>query len=167
MNFMRQRLLNIKQQTWVSEIQGILEKKRKKTRKLRTFKTFKLTHDYEHYLTSVRNIHHRVAITKLRRYVKPYQRAKNLTLIREQIICSLCKTGVEDEEHFLMNCIAYGDPRRELFNTLKEATKLYLDSDSKTSAFATLISMKQGEKTQKLWLNTYIIACTEEKYNLV
>lgn len=46
-----------------------------------------------------------------------------------------------------MNCVAYGDPRRELFNTLKEETKLYLDSMTPSSAFATLISMKQGEKT--------------------
>lgn len=66
-----------------------------------------------------------------------------------------------------MNCVAYGDPRRELFNTLKEETKLYLDSMTPSSAFAILISMKQGEKTQKLWLNTYIIACAEDKYNLV
>ena len=69
-----------------------------------------LTHDYENYLTNVRNINHRVAITKLRlsnhklatetgRYVKPYQPP-------DQRTCPLCKTGLEDEEHFLMNCIA-------------------------------------------------------------
>ena len=86
--------------------------------KLRTFRKFKLTHDYENYLTNVRNINHRVAITKLRlsnhklaietgRYVKPYQSP-------DQRICPLCKTGLEDEEHFLMNCIAYRDPSREL-----------------------------------------------------
>ena len=38
----------------------------KKKNKLRTFRKFKLTHDYENYLTNVRNINHRVAITKLR-----------------------------------------------------------------------------------------------------
>ena len=109
--------------------------------KLRTFRKFKLTHDYENYLTNVRNINHRVAITKLRlsnhklaietgRYVKPYQPP-------DQRICPLCKTGLEDEEHFLMNCIAYRDPRRELFNTLKKETNLILDSMTPSSAFTT------------------------------
>ena len=91
-----------------------------KKNKLRTFRKFKLPHDYENYLTNVRNINHRVAITKLRlgnhelpietgRYVKPYQ-------LPDQRICPLCKTGLEGEEHFFMNCIAYRDPRQELFN---------------------------------------------------
>ena len=57
---------------------------KKKRKKKRTFTKFKLTHDYENYLTNVRNINHRVAIRKLTlnnhklaieigRYVKPYQ----------------------------------------------------------------------------------------------
>ena len=48
-----------------------------------------------------------------------------------------------------MNCTAYRDPRRELFNTLKE-TNLFLDFMTPSSAFSTLISMKLGEKTQKI-----------------
>ena len=51
---------------------------------------------------------------------------------------------------FLMNCIAYRDPRRQLFNKLKKETDLILDSMTPSSAFTTLISMKQGEKTQKI-----------------
>ena len=47
-----------------------------------------------------------------------------------------------------MNCIAYRDPRRELFNMLKKETNLILGSMTPSSAFASLISMKQGEKTQ-------------------
>ena len=50
----------------------------------------------------------------------------------------------------MTNCIAYRDPRRELFNTLKKETNLFLDSMTPSSAFATLISMKQGEKMQKI-----------------
>ena len=38
----------------------------------------------------------------------------------------------------------------ELFNTLKKETNLFLDSMNPSSAFATLISMKEGEKTQKI-----------------
>ena len=50
------------------------------------------------------------------RFFKPYQPP-------DQRICPLCKTGLEDEEHFLMNCIAYRDPGRELFNTREEKKK--------------------------------------------
>ena len=140
------------------------ERTRIKKNKLRTFRKFKLAHehDYKNYVTNVRNINHRVAVTKLRlsnhklatetgRYVKPYQPP-------DQRICPLCKTGLEDEEHFLMNCIAYRDPRRELFNTLKKETNLFLDSMTPSSAFATLISMKQGEKTQKIVAKYYVCA---------
>ena len=106
------------------------------------------------YLTNVRNINHRVAITKLRlsnhkltieigRYVKPYQPP-------DQRICPLCKTGLEDEEHYLMYCITCRYSRRELFNTLKKETNLFLDSMTPSSAFATLISINQGEKKQKI-----------------
>ena len=63
-----------------------------------------------------------------------------------------------------MNCIAYRDPRRELFNKLKKETNLILDSMTPSSAFTTLISMKQGEteNAKKLWLNTYMIASAKE-----
>ena len=37
-----------------------------------------------------------------------------------------------------------------MFNTLKKETNLFLDSMNPSSAFATLISMKEGEKTQKI-----------------
>ena len=82
--------------------------------------------------------------------------------------CSRCEY---DFEHFLMNCIAYRDPRRELFNTLKKETNLFLYSMTPSSAFATLISMNQGEKTQKI-VAKYVCDRFRErerriKYNLV
>ena len=73
-----------------------------------------------------------------------------LNPINHQTICPLCNTGIEDEEHFLMNCIAYWDPRRDLFNELNTETNLFLDSMNPSTAFAKLISMKQGEKTPKM-----------------
>ena len=49
-----------------------------------------------------------------------------------------------------MNCITYWDPRRDLFNELNTETNLFLDSMNPSTAFAKLISMKQGEKTPKM-----------------
>ena len=70
-----------------------------------------------------------------------------------------------------MNCIAYRDPRRELFNTLKKETNLILDSMTPSSAFAKLINMKQGEKTQKIVAKSVYHRFRERdsrvKYNLV
>ena len=62
-------------------------------------------------------------------------------------------------------------PSRDTFNTLKKETNLFLDSMTLSSAFATLISMKQGEKTQKIAAK-YICDRLREgerrvKYNLV
>ena len=66
MSYIRQRLLDIEQQTWISEIHNDERKYPHQKKKLRTFRKFKLTHDYENYFTNVRNINHRIAITKLR-----------------------------------------------------------------------------------------------------
>ena len=63
MSYIRQRLLDIEEQTWISEIHNDERKDPHQKNKLRTFRKFKLTHDYENYLTNVRNINHRVAIT--------------------------------------------------------------------------------------------------------
>ena len=70
-----------------------------------------------------------------------------------------------------MNCIAYRDPRRDLFNELKTETNLFLDSMNPSTAFAKLISMKQGEKTLKM-VAKYVFDRLREreryvKYNLV
>ena len=70
-----------------------------------------------------------------------------------------------------MYCIAYRDPRRELFNTLKKETNLILDSMTPSFAFTRLISMKQGEKMQKI-VAKYVYDRFRErdrrvKYNLV
>ena len=61
--------------------------------------------------------------------------------------------------------------RRELFNTLKKETNVILDSMTPSSAFTTLISMKQGEKMQKI-VAKYVYDRFRErdrrvKYNLV
>ena len=70
-----------------------------------------------------------------------------------------------------MNCTAYRDPRRELFNTLKKETNLFLGSMTPSSAFATFISMKQGEKTPKSVAkhvcNRFLERERRVKYNLV
>ena len=59
MIYIRQKLLDIEQQTWISEIHNDERKHphQKKTNKLRTFRKFKLTHDYDNYRTFFDELH--------------------------------------------------------------------------------------------------------------
>ena len=50
MNYIRQRLLDIEQQTWISEIHNDERKDPHQKNKLRTFRKFKLAHDYSQML---------------------------------------------------------------------------------------------------------------------
>ena len=61
-----------------------------------------------------------------------------------------------------MNCMAFRYPSRVPFNKLKMETYLFLDSVTPSTAFAKL-AVNQGEKTQKWWLNTYVIVCEKKK----
>ena len=70
-----------------------------------------------------------------------------------------------------MNCIPYRDPRKELFNKPTTEINLFLDSMTPSTAFAKLISMKQGGKTQKIVVKYVCDRLRERercvKYNLV
>ena len=48
-----------------------------------------------------------------------------------------------------MNCIAYRDPRKELFNTLKKETNLFLDFMTPSSAFTTLAKYEARRENAK------------------
>ena len=68
----------------------------------------------------------------------------------------MCRNLISEvpNDGFLLNAL-----KRAVQYAKKKETNLFLDSVTASSAFATLTSMKQGEKTQKLWPNTYVIAC--------
>ena len=53
MNHIRQRLLDIEQQTWISEIHNDERKDPHQKNKLITFRKFKLTHDYENFTSQM------------------------------------------------------------------------------------------------------------------
>lgn len=90
--------------------------------KLRSYALVKDNICLEKYLMIIKNREHRRAVTQLRtsahklhietgRYTVP----KTLAVNR---LCPLCKQGVEDEKHFLLNCHMYKLERAELFNTI-------------------------------------------------
>lgn len=78
----------------------------------------------EDYLNEVKNIYHRHALTKLRisahsLAVETGRYGKN-RLPRNLRLCTLCNTGeVEDEEHFLLGCKSFDEPRIILLNLVR------------------------------------------------
>ena len=86
--------------------------------KAATYREFKNRVKFESYLSDIRNRKYRVTCTKFR--LSDYclmiekGRHKHPKIPREQRLCPFCPTKVEDESHFLMQCILY-ENRNELF----------------------------------------------------
>ena len=89
---------------------------------LTTYKSFKVEFCHEPYLHLVTNIKHRKALTRLRcsshhlaietgRWTKPITP-------RNQRLCALCLV-IEDEEHFLWDCLINEKERNILITKLK------------------------------------------------
>ena len=90
---------------------------------LRTFTKYNFFFKQEEYLKNGDEIGRRMmarirsGTNKLRietgRYEKPKQ-------VEEYRICKICKKDIENEEHFLNDCIAYDSIRKDLMNELNK-----------------------------------------------
>jgi hypothetical protein len=139
----KQRLVDQEFQTWEEEICND-SKKQFSRNKLRTYRTFKTSYTRESYLKQISNINHRISLTKLRisdhrlhietgRYTKPY------TVVEDRI-CQLCKSGVEDEKHFLVSCNAYNNERTQLISEIEKLTRCQFNLLNKEDQFQLLIN---------------------------
>ena len=124
----KRRLTDIAIQTWYADLHNDNRKNKDQRNKLRIYRQFKTIYKYENYLTQVKNIKHRVALTKLRisshklqiergRYKKPYTKPEDRT-------CPKCQTCMEDEKHFLIKCSLYDNLREILFKKLTDFVDL-------------------------------------------
>ena len=98
-----------------------------KKRKLRTYRTFKKELKLEQYLISDINKKGRCLLTKIRsgtndlrietgRWKRPVEKV-------EQRVCRMCMSrDVENEEHFILSCVAYQDLRNEMFQNIESQT---------------------------------------------
>ena len=93
----------------------MIKVERTQKNKLRTYRKFKRNYKREEYLSAVKNIKHRISMTKFRisdhcleiekgRYTPPYTKP-------EDGVCKLCNNAVEDEAHFLFICPPYSNER--------------------------------------------------------
>ena len=128
-------------QEWYEQLQSTSSICGKAGNKLRTYRMFKNIYEYEPYLSTVMKVNHRIALSCLRvschsleievgRYKKPTPTPPESRLSRH---CHL----VEDEIHFLCDCVQFIDLREDLLQT----ASFYIPSImlmSSTEKFTTL-----------------------------
>ena len=95
-----QRLIDQYIQNWFSEINI--------NRKLILYKDFKLNFTHEYYLDiiSVRKFRHALAQIRTGHHPLEIERGRYVNIPREQRLCNVCTSDIEDEYHFVLRCNA-------------------------------------------------------------
>ena len=77
--------------------------------KLEIYRRLKTRPGHEKYLTEVKNIRHRIAMTRLRlsSHTLNIETGRHTNTDRADRLCTLCKEGIEDETHMLITCPMY------------------------------------------------------------
>ena len=81
--------------------------------KLQIYRKLKTRPGHEKYLTEVKNIRHRIAMTRLRlsSHNLNIETGRHTHTDRADRLCTLCKQGIEDETHMLITCPMYASLR--------------------------------------------------------
>ena len=98
-------------QSAISDIQG-------ENSKLKYYSSFKSTAGLERYLTLVKDIKHKNALSKFRLscHRLNIEIGRYTRIPRNERTCPFCPGEVEDEIHFSLRCQAYNELRESLFN---------------------------------------------------
>ena len=112
--------------------------------KLRTYKLFKNELCLEPYITSVKNVNHRIAIARFRTsshnlHIEKGRHCNPPTPI-EKRICHFCPANkIDDEHHMLMECSFHNQERNELFNTISSCIS-FEDCSTSLDKFVKIMS---------------------------
>ena len=125
---------DIFQQTSLTEIQN--------TSKLRTYVTLKHNMTFEKYLTSVKNISNRIALTRFRlsNHKLMIEKGRHENINQNDRICPFCPKHIENELHFLIKCPIYTNLRLTLFREIAKITIGFYPSDDDNFLFWFLLS---------------------------
>ena len=135
--------------------------------KLRTYRTFKQKIYLENYLISVKNPATRREFTKLRisahrlrielgRYTRPK------TLVEDRK-CELCKSDIENEMHFVLDCSLYKTEREALFKELEAFT--VFKSLNPVEQFQFVMSYNDGDTEVLKYVLNYVNQAMEKRRN--
>ena len=112
--------------------------------KLRTYRKFKNIFKLEPYLINC-NKQQRQIMTKFRvsAHNLNIERGRYIGLKVEERLCKLCYAGIEDEEHFLINCPTLHNTRKHYFDLIKRNCHNFvsLNSEQKLSWLMIYIGM--------------------------
>ena len=104
--------------------------------KLRTYAKIKTEQGYENYLSVIKNVNQRTAVTKLRlsNHDLMIEKGRHLRLEINQRNCPLCPGNLlEDEFHLLLTCKTFSFIRNDLFRVVEDITPrfIYLSKEEK------------------------------------
>ena len=104
--------------------------------KLKTSRLVKTEIGFEEYLTVIKNVSDRVAMSKFRLSNHDLMiekgRHQNPKIDVERRTCPFCPTQVEDEYHFLLMCPTYVPLRTSLFNKISSIMPDFFHPPDKT-----------------------------------
>ena len=114
-------------------------------RKLRTYALLKETAGFENYLTEIKSIKKRTALTKLRlsNHMLMIEKGRHEGKDRSKRFCPFCPDDIENEMHFLLKCKAYKCIRQEFLDSAEKYVPPILER-SDTQNFISLINKAPG-----------------------
>ena len=131
-NTIKQRIIDIYQQTWYSAINNSL--------RLKTYCLFKHNFSFEPYLDKIREKKYRIALTKFRTSSHDLfiETGRHINVPRIDRKCVQCRSGmIENEFHHLLICTKYKDLRERYL-------KKYYFTWPTIQKFVNLLSIKSG-----------------------
>jgi len=160
-NAISQRLKDIYIQTFKAEIHND-NRDKSFGNKLRTYRLFKTIYKEEEYLM-VKNIQHRVAVTKLRiscHKLHIETGRHNRTPLQHRV-CQFCDLQhVEDEQHFILHCKLYHNERIVLYEYIRKEFP-YFEHLNATDKF--LFLMRLDKPCISNIICSYIYTCTKKR----
>ena len=140
-----QRLVDIFNQESLTNIQ-------RNDGKLRTYGLLKTQPGFENYLTDIKSVKERTALTKIRlsNHSLMIEKGRHQKLDKNQRFCPFCPDVVEDEIHFLLKCKTYHNLRR-VFLADAEKDISVLPQQSDVQQFCSLINLTPHITSQFLY----------------
>ena len=109
---------------------------------------------FEKYMGTVKNFHHRIALSRLRMSSHPLMIEKGRhfkpPIERVDRKCPMCKDLIEDECHFLITCPLYNDDRDDLFQFVRSTSRLFDEIPEDIQKFVFLLTNENELVMSKL-----------------
>ena len=124
-----------------------------------SYSKFKQNVSLEKYLCKVKNIRHKISLTRLRlsnhcllietgRHLRP-------KLERQQRKCFICKDEIENELHFVTKCPLYSSERKKLYKSLEYNSRFFLSLNTDEKKFIFIMTNEDETVMANLAKFTY------------